>query len=51
MFSKQETAQLRKEFWTVFGQYMSPILSAAGEKISWINYKTGVKGVQFKMEL
>jgi hypothetical protein len=50
MFSKQEAAQLRKEFWTVFGQYMSPILSAAGEKISWINYKTGVKGVQFKME-
>jgi hypothetical protein len=50
MFSKQETAQLRKEFWTVFGQYMSPVLSAEGEKINWINYKTGVKGVQFKMD-
>ena len=50
MFSKQEAAQLRKEFWTVFGQYMSPISSSEGEKINWINYKTGVKGVQFKME-
>jgi hypothetical protein len=50
MFSKQEAAQLRKEFWTVFGQYMSPVLSAEGEKINWINYKTGLRGVQFKMD-
>ena len=50
MFSKQEAAQLRKEFWTVFGQYMSPIHSSEGEKINWINYKTGIKGLQFKME-
>jgi hypothetical protein len=49
MFSKQEAAQLRKEFWMAFGQYMSPVPSAKGEKINWINYKTGVKGVQFKM--
>jgi hypothetical protein len=50
MFSKQETSNLRKEFWTVFGQYMSPILSAEGQKINWINYKTGIKGIQFKTE-
>lgn len=50
MFSKQEAAQLRKEFWTVFGHYMSPIHSSEGEKINWINYKTGIKGLQFKME-
>ena len=50
MFSKQEAAQLRKEFWMVFGHYMSPVLSAEGEKINWINYKTGVKGIQFKMD-
>ena len=49
MFSKQHASQLRKEFWTVFGQYMSPINSYEGEKINWINYKTGVKGLQFKM--
>jgi hypothetical protein len=51
MFSKQEAAQLRKEFWTVFGQYMSPIPSSEGEKINWINYRTGVKGLQFKMDV
>ena len=28
---------------------MAPVLSAEGEKINWINYKTGVKGIQFKM--
>ena len=49
MFSKQYVAQLRKEFWTVFGLYMSPINSCEGEKINWINYKTGIKGLQFKM--
>ena len=50
MFSKQEATQLRKEFWTVLGQYLSPIPSSEGEKINWINYKTGVKGLQFKMD-
>jgi hypothetical protein len=50
MFSKQEASQLRKEFWTSFGQYLSPIPSSEGEKINWINYKTGVKGLHFKMD-
>jgi len=50
MFSKQEASQLRKEFWTVFGQYMKPIPSAEGEKINWINYKTGEKDIHFKMD-
>jgi Domain of unknown function (DUF4268) len=50
MYSKQEAAQLRQEFWTTFGQYMSPILSADGERVNWINYKTGEKDLSFKME-
>ena len=50
MYSKQEAAQLRKEFWTAFGQYMTPVLSAEGEKISWVNYKTGEKNIFFRME-
>ncbi|RYZ28370.1 MAG: DUF4268 domain-containing protein, partial [Chitinophagaceae bacterium] len=50
MYSKQEAAQLKKEFWTAFGQYMTPVMSADGEKISWINYKTGEKNIVFKME-
>ncbi len=49
MYTKQQASGLRQAFWTAFGQYMSPILSADGEKISWINYKTGMKDVFFKM--
>lgn len=49
MYSKQEVAQLKQEFWTTFGQYMSPILSAEGEKINWVNYKTGEKNIHFRM--
>ncbi|MGN6399536.1 MAG: DUF4268 domain-containing protein [Flavisolibacter sp.] len=50
MYSKQQAAQLKQEFWTVFGQYMTPVLSAEGEKINWINYKTGEKDIYFKMQ-
>src|SRR3954468_13461293 len=49
MYSKQEASQLRQEFWTAFGQYMSPILSSEGEKTNWINYKTGEKDIFFRM--
>ena len=50
MYSKQEASQLRQEFWTVFGKYMLPILSVEGEKVNWINYKTGEKNIYFKMD-
>lgn len=49
MYSKQEASQLRQEFWTVFGQYMLPVLSSEGMKISWTNYKTGEKNIYFRM--
>ena len=50
MYSKSEASQLKQEFWTSFGQYMSPVLSAEGEKLNWINYKTGEKDIFFKMK-
>ena len=50
MYTKQEASELRRTFWTVFGQYMSPVLSADGEKVTWMNYKTGEKNIYFKME-
>ncbi len=50
MFSKQDASKLKKEFWTAFGRYMKPVLSADGEKINWINYKTGEKDIVFKMD-
>jgi hypothetical protein len=49
MYSKQEAVTLKQGFWTAFGQYMSPVQSADGEKIAWINYKTGEKAIAFKM--
>jgi hypothetical protein len=50
MYTKQEAQKQRQAFWTTFGQYMQPILSADGEKINWINYKTGIQGIHFKMD-
>lgn len=50
MFTKQQTSQVRQKFWINFGKYMSPIPSSTGEKITWINYRTGVKFIQFKMD-
>lgn len=49
MYSKQEAATLKKEFWTTLGQYLNPVLSSDGERINWINYKTGEKDIVFKM--
>lgn len=50
MYSRTETARLKQTFWTAFGQYMKPVPSAEGETINWINYKTGVKNIKFKMD-
>ena len=50
MYSKQEAGKIKQEFWTAFGKYMSPVLSADGEKINWLNYKTGEKDIYFRMD-
>jgi hypothetical protein len=49
VYSKQEASRLRQDFWTAFGQYMTPVLSAEGGKVNWVNYKTGEKNLSFKM--
>jgi hypothetical protein len=49
MYSKQQVSLLNQQFWTALGQYLSPIPSAEGEKINWINYKTGEKDIRFLM--
>jgi hypothetical protein len=49
MYSRQEASQLRQRFWTAFGLYMQPILSSEGERVNWVNYKTGEKHISFKM--
>jgi hypothetical protein len=49
MYSRQQATQLKQEFWTALGQYMAPVLSAEGEKINWVNYKTGEKNIAFRL--
>lgn len=50
MFTRSETSRIRQEFWTTFGRYMTPVPSAEGTHINWINYHTHVKDVHFRME-
>lgn len=50
MYSKQEASQLRKNFWTSFGQYMKPLRNADDETVNWLNYKTGIKHLYFRMD-
>ncbi|MEQ8478289.1 DUF4268 domain-containing protein [Fulvivirga sp.] len=50
MYSREEASAIRRKFWTTFGQYLSPHLSAEGLKVNWINYRTGLKHVLFKMD-
>jgi hypothetical protein len=50
MYTKEQASQLKQAFWTAFGQYMGPVLSAEGLRTNWINYKTGVKHIFFRMQ-
>jgi hypothetical protein len=50
LYSKDEVAKLKQEFWTTFGQYMALETSSEGLRVNWINYKTGIKHLYFKME-
>jgi hypothetical protein len=50
MYTRQEASQIRKEFWTKFGQYMRPVLDANGEKRNWLNYKTSIRDIYFRMD-
>lgn len=50
MYSRGESSAIRQEFWTAFGKYMSPIPSAEGLRVNWINYHTRIKDVYFRME-
>ncbi|WP_094745914.1 DUF4268 domain-containing protein [Vaginella massiliensis] len=48
MFSKEEATKIKKEFWTAYGSFMKLHPNANGERVNWINYNTGVKGIYFK---
>lgn len=50
MYSKEQSAILKQAFWTAFGQYMVLQPTNHTTKVNWINYKTGIKHINFKME-
>lgn len=50
MYTKEETSKIRQEFWTTFGQYISFYRSIDGKKVNWVNYKTGIKHIYFRMQ-
>jgi len=50
MYTRQEASLIRKKFWTSFGQYMKPLPNADGETINWLNYKTGIRHLYFRMD-
>ena len=50
MYSKQEASLIRKKFWTSLGQYMKPLLNSEGERVNWLNYKTNIKHIYFRMD-
>jgi len=50
LYSKEQASAIKQAFWKTFGQYMSLNLSADGMKINWINYKTGIKHLAFRMD-
>jgi hypothetical protein len=49
VYTKGEASAVRQKFWTSFGKYMQPVPSATVEDVHWLNYKTGIKGIAFKM--
>ena len=51
MYSKTAIAAQKKSFFIAFGRYMSPVPSVFGEPVSWLNYRTGVKHIYFRIEL
>ena len=50
MYTRQEASLIRKNFWTRFGQYMRPVQGAEGDTINWLNYKTGIRHIYFRMD-
>ncbi len=51
MYSKEQASLLKREFWTSFGQFLALNPSSEGLKINWINYKTRIKHIHFRMDV
>jgi len=50
LYAREEAKKLKEKFWTSFGQFMVLVPNEEGVKINWVNYKTGIKHLYFRME-
>ncbi|MCC5935696.1 MAG: DUF4268 domain-containing protein [Lunatimonas sp.] len=50
MYTRNQVSKIKQAFWTAFGLYMKPVPSAEGTRLQWQNYKTGIKGIYFRMK-
>ncbi len=50
MYTREQASALKREFWTSLGTYLAPHRSEDGERVNWLNYKTGLKNVYFRMD-
>lgn len=50
MWSKEESRNRKKRFFTAFGVYMKKHKDEYGGRIRWVNYRTGVNAVKFRIE-
>jgi hypothetical protein len=50
MYSKEYKSEMKKLFYTSFGKYMSKNKSINDTKIKWLNYKTNIKDLYFKID-
>lgn len=51
MYSRDHSQQIRKLFWTSLGKFMGQYPSKFNPKVKWLNYKTGIQHLYFRLDL
>ncbi len=49
MYSKEQVKEFKVSFWTSFGLYMKKHQKRGEDKINWVNYKTKIKDLYFRL--
>lgn len=50
MYTKEQVKAIKKEFWTAFGIYMKKNNTKVFKKKRWVNYKTGINDLYFRLD-
>jgi Domain of unknown function (DUF4268) len=50
MYTKEELKALKIQFWEEFKVFMSKHKSVSGKRINWLNYKTKIDSIYFRLE-